>query len=119
MLCLCYPSLPTGGDPLLVALGRVCYLLVNALVAPAGGEERLDRRSRLLPFPVGHAGDCRELAVVIRQPALGPVVHDQQQIGAVQGRPQMAGVLEIVTDVQGHPREIHEKGISRTIPTTL
>ena len=80
---------------------------VDPLVPPAIVEEILQDRPVVAPGLQRQFGDLRQLAIVIGQFALAPVMHHQKQIGAMLRRGQMTGIAEIVADIKRHPRSLH------------
>jgi hypothetical protein len=105
--CSSIATLLSGRRPPLIPLVGLLQFPVDPAVLPARGKERLDDRPGLFPFPVGHAGDGGKLAVIVRQPARGPIVHDQKHVRAMLGRTQMPRVLQVVPDMQRHAGKAH------------
>src|SRR5271166_4372414 len=77
---------------------------VDAFVrGPGWPEEPGEHRLRPPPLRVAHPGDRRQLAIVVRQPAGEPIGHDQMQVGAALGGPQVRGITQVVADIERQP----------------
>ena len=92
-----------GSTALAHRLGCGCYLSVDPSVTPPVIEQVGKRVPRSRPFRDGHPADASEFVVVNRQATILPIVHDQQHVRAVLDRAQVAGVGEIVRDIEWHP----------------
>lgn len=97
----------SGLGALAVLFLRARNFLINSTVAPAIIEQTGEGVPTLRPFVGRHAADSSQLLVVIWQAVSLPVMHDEEHVRAMLRRAQMAGVGEVVGDVEGHPRAAH------------
>src|ERR1700722_18069214 len=82
-------------------------LALDPLVLPAFREFGLHGFADAAPLRNREAGDGGQPRVVGRQRVVLPIVHDQQQIGAVLKRVEIAGVAQVVPDIERHPGAAH------------
>jgi hypothetical protein len=80
---------------------------IDPLVLPPVVEEPLQDGAIIAPRLQRQFRDFRQLAIVMGQLALAPVMHHEQQICAMLRGRQMTGVAEIVPDIKRHPRSLH------------
>lgn len=111
LLCMCRAfavrvTCSCSAAPLLDDLGRLREFFFHPLVLPAGHEEVGEGVATGLPLIGREAGDLRDLALVVRKPALLPVLHDQEHVGAMLERGEVPGVCQVVSDIERHPRAL-------------
>jgi hypothetical protein len=80
---------------------------LDPLVLPAIGKFGLQRLADAPPLRDREPGDGGQPRVVGRQRVVLPIVHDQQQIGAVLQRIEIAGVAQIIPDIERQPSAAH------------
>ena len=78
-------------------------LIIDTLVRPFWSEKRCDRIAVRMPLIRAHPCHPRKSVIGLRKRSGPPVVHDEHEIRAVLRGCQMAGVRDIVRDVQRHP----------------
>jgi len=66
-------------------------------------EEGLDVGAKFEPLIRGGEGNSGEYLVIIWRGPVAPVVHDDEEVGAVLGGIEPSGVGEVVTDPERHP----------------
>ena len=108
--------LPSRDTPLAGYGTRLLKLEFHPLVLPARQEEFFDDRPRAPKLRRRRASYTSELLFIVRQRTCLPVVHNQEHVDAVLQRPEVAGVRQIVGNVEGHPMQLHGASPSRQSP---
>src|SRR6266700_7318875 len=81
-------------------------LSVDSLVLPTIVKKLLNFEANSAPFCARNSNDSSQPNIVIRQRANRPIFDNEKEIGTMLEGGELASVLEIISDVERHPRTI-------------
>lgn len=76
---------------------------IDAPMCPVFTEKHRQNFTAIFPLRRIHASDASDQALVLRQLAVLPIMHNHKQVSAMLRAGQMPGVSEIIVYVEGHP----------------